>query len=403
MRGMENMKNFLGTALLCLTCHAVAVTKDPTFLSISDVHYNSRGPVVAYGQGDTGDGLWVKTQAELQRLISTKKPQFILLLGDVNAHSVTNRFENIEKVLQDLRRNVHIPVYYVPGNNDSLVADYHSFSAAGKTPLSADPGQNWPTLNVSQNCATHPTAPCNLDVTSGAQFGYYSTKPVQGLRLIALNSVIFADHYVSDDGVSQEDATKKELDWFDEQLTEAGKYNQSAIIAMHIPPGIQDYNLKPMWQDFALKRFMNIMIAHSSGISGIYTSHTHNDEFRRLYDAGHQMVAMTISTPSISPIYFNNPAMRIFSYDPHNFKLTDVETDYTIPTASKQWNSYWFKADYDCKKTYIIDCVRALDVQDPAFIKRYKINYFVRNMSSESEKEVKLKRARASQAMNVSA
>lgn len=363
-------------------CMAFTIT-DPSFLGISDIHYDKDLTQSNYTT-DTSPTLWSDAKSQLQQVIATKKPKFILLTGDLPAHNDATRSDNVKTVLTDFSSDFTLPVYYVPGNNDSLGGDYHSFTnASGVTPLSLDPNKNWPTLNVSHSCANDPTAPCTLDMTSGAQFGYYSARPEAGLRLIALNTVIFTKKYVADDGVSQADATTKELNWLTAQLAEASHNNEAVVLAMHVPPGVFGYNGASMWVSPQTQSiFMNTVTSYKSIIRGIYSAHVHLDEFRRLYDSNKNMAILDVSTPSISPVYSNNPGMRVFSYDPNSFNLTNMETDYTTPTQSASWNKYSFNQDYSCGTKNLFDCVKGLSLStDPnnIFMSRYIVNYSVRN------------------------
>lgn len=369
-------------------CMAFTAT-DPSFLGISDIHYDKDLTQSNYTT-DTSPTLWTDTKSQLQQLIATKKPKFILLTGDLPAHNDATRPDNVKFVLTDLSSTLSLPVYYVPGNNDSLGGDYHSFTnASGATPLSLDPNKNWPTLNVSHSCASDATAPCTLDTTSGAQFGYYSARPTAGLRLIALNTVIFTKKYVADDGVSQADATNRELNWLAAQLDEASHNNESVVLAMHVPPGVFGYNGASMWvSPQTLSTFMNMVTSYKSIIRGIYSAHTHLDEFRRLYDSNKNMSILDVSTPSISPVYSNNPGMRVFSYDPNSFNLTDMETDYTTPTQSASWTKYSFNQDYSCGTKNLFDCTKALSLstdRNNIFMTRYTVNYSVRNGNFPAE------------------
>lgn len=352
----------------------VFTAEDPSFLVLSDIHY---------GKGDTDESLWVNAQAEAQQLITKQKLKFVLLLGDLPAHGgdATSRSNNVQKVLHDLSSSMTIPVYYIPGNNDALGGNYHSFTNANhQTPLSLDSGKNWPTLNVSQSCSAAASAPCTLDMGGGASFGYYSALPAANLRLIALNSVIFSDRYVSDDGVSQTDATNQELNWLDTQLSDAETQHQTAIVAMHIPFGLDAYSDKSMWQSTdALARFLSIISNHQAIIKGIYSGHTHMDEIRRLYDTNKNLAALDISTPGITPDHANNPAMKTFAYDPNNFNLTDVFTYYTTTNQSSVWQMYSFRQDYACGAQNIFFCARGFSTQDKKFTDIYDYNYSARN------------------------
>ncbi len=381
-------------SLLLTSClFSSANAADANFLILSDVHYLKGGPVVDYGKGDSGDVLWRNTQAQLQQEISQTHAQFMLLLGDLPAHDDASRTTNIQAVLQDLSATVNIPVFYVPGNNDSLgndlmAGDYHSFSNnKGQNPLSLDAKHAWPALNANQACDTlsdtHRACLINPKDAALAQFGFYAARPLGSaakLRLIVLNSVIFSARYVSDDGVSQEKATTDELAWFKAQLAQASTAGDEVFVALHIPPGLDAYSDTPMWNDAlpAEADFITAMNDYQTIIKGVFYGHTHMDEFRRLNNTLGSLAVLALSTPGITPGHYNSPAIKAFSYD-DSFALTDAQTIYTNPLDSTHWFSYGFKAIYHCTKATLFQCATDFSVQDDTFVTTYKAHYAVNN------------------------
>jgi hypothetical protein len=139
--------------------------------------------------------------------------------------------------LRDLAAGSGIPLLYMPGNNDSLAGDYFSFAdGAGKTSLSLVPDADYPAVNASQPCGSPPCLVSN----PRPDLGFYSARPVDGLRVVALNSVILGREYHEVDGVSQLDAGNAQLDWLEGELDDAAG-REKVLIAMHIPPGDDAY------------------------------------------------------------------------------------------------------------------------------------------------------------------
>src|SRR3990167_58110 len=121
----------IGLILLLLTALQSAIADD-RFLVLADMHYSHLAASSDYGT-DTGEILWKQTLKKAAALIDEQKPKFILILGDLPSHSLLsyNREEDMKNVLHDLRTTLGktgIPIYLVPGNNDYLGGDYHSFS-----------------------------------------------------------------------------------------------------------------------------------------------------------------------------------------------------------------------------------------------------------------------------------
>ena len=376
------------------------ITKDsnPTFIHLSDVHLNASVAKCDYGS-DTGTELWSITLEKLTSVLSSDpKPEFVVYTGDLPAHyscSATcylppkskeraDHVKNLKTILDDMRELVegtNTPFFYMPGNNDAIGGDYYSFTdKQGNSPLSlvdtAGVTDLYPALNTSANCGN---APCILS-SPHPTMGYYTVQAAEGLRIIALNSIILGRKYHSLDGVSQVDAGNQQMEWIGQELASAQDAGDKAYIAMHIPPGEDAYGVthdgkKNMWahlpseQDEWQDQFLTLCGKYSSTISGILYGHTHMDELRRLYaNDGTTITEVAIAAPGITPQHHNNPGFKVVSYDPKSFELTDFVTHYTTPQATT-WGdkTYQFSDKYDCgENKTIFDCLVAKSLEDVA-------------------------------------
>ncbi len=351
--------------------HGVAVsTHNPTFLFISDIHLNSLSENTSQGN-DTGLGLWKIFLNKIDTLLSgSEAPQFIICTGDMPAHyscSGSCYLEEKDRVthnanlatafsqLRDLTTKYHVPFFYLPGNNDALAGDYFSFSDKGNnTPFSLLPEavNPFPALNIKGGSQT---APCMVSNTHAAM-GYYSALAAAGIKLIAMNTVIFTSKFKSVDGTDAEADGAEELEWLKTELQDAATKNEKVYIAMHVPPGLDAYYYKSdtvnagMWasniqpQYYWLNRFLTIIANNKKNIAGILYGHTHMDELRRLYDStGTTITALAISCPAITPLHHNNPGFKLVRYDATTKAMLDFTTYYTSPTAASWGNaSYSF-------------------------------------------------------------
>jgi len=226
------------------------IKDQPCFLLLSDVHLNTFAKTTLYGQ-DAGMDLWTSLKAKLSAILEGKNPPgFIVYTGDLPAHypckngcylpsnARLSHNQNIATILEGLRGLAsahHIPLFYVPGNNDALGGDYYSFAdSAHQTPLGLVPETTnpFPALNTS-NTGIRP--PCRVDTHN--EMGYYAVKPLPGLMVIALNTVIFGKKYFPIDGISQLEAGNEEIHWLAAKLKEAKAEGDKVYLAMHIPPG----------------------------------------------------------------------------------------------------------------------------------------------------------------------
>ena len=356
------------------------------FLSLSDVHLHNTKNHVEYGD-TSGNSIWDKTMDEINTVSKNIKPSFMVYLGDLpNYYSdITG---NIGQVLADLRTlQGDFPILYLPGNNDTLEGDYHSFQD-GKNPhgknifsLNDVPSDPWPIIN--RNSST--TTVSNLDFNP--EFGFYSVDLTIGsetLRVIALNSVIFCHSgthsYIADDGVDQQQASQIQFSWFENTLNAYGA-NDNVLIMMHIPPGRDGHGSSGtnMWNEnikvntklsktpeIVQNAFLNVLQHNQSKLRGMLTSHTHLDGLRRIYAANtntnpNDLVTVSISTPGISVNHNNNPGFKSFKFNATNFDLIDFTTYYAEPTQN--WSSRhtyndadfkYFSKSYTFKDTYNI-------------------------------------------------
>lgn len=384
--------------------------KNTYFIHLSDVHLNSTSTKTDSGE-DTGLDLWANAKKKLTGILNSKNPpQFVVYTGDLPAHDdMENLDKNIKTILTDLRNlfaSNKIPFFYLPGNNDSLAGDYFSFTDSdGETPLSlvSEKTNPFPALNTAQSCGT---SPC-LDPDPKPKMGYYAASPISGLRIIALNSIIWGKTYNEVDGISQLDAGNNQMKWLTKQLDEAAKAKEKVYLLMHIPPGIDAFSAsegseKPwMWahlpskSDSWLNQFLKLSETHQATIAGILYGHTHMDELRLIYSPdGTKITEVAISAPGITPKYGNNPGFKTVSFDSNSKELTDFETHYSTRDALA-WGdkSYKFSTYYTCgsNKSNIYDCLSAMspDQVNKAMQNTYKVRNGNPSYDTKSGIEVK--------------
>ena len=347
--------------------NAAVVSGNPGFLFISDIHLDLSSDSTKDGD-DTGTLLWKIFLTKVDSLLSgNNAPRFAIYTGDLPAHDTTKgplppdkkkkHDRDIAAALTGLRDLVtkhHTPFFYVPGNNDALTGNYFSFADENNNTVfslideSANP---YPALNINRDGNI---APCMVSNTHPAM-GYYSARPADSLRIIALNTVIFTKGFQTADGTTQLKDGNDQLDWLEAELKDAAIKGDKVYIAMHVPPGIDAYRFYKkkknyyMWDDSFediqgpwLNRFLNDVDKNRNIIAGILFGHTHMDEIRRLYDStGKNITAVAVSAPAISANHNNNPGFKIVQYDRQSKDLLDFTTYYTNPAAA-----VWGNASY---------------------------------------------------------
>lgn len=369
--------SLISLALVSLHLHAASPSKEDDtakFLSVADIHFDPYSACSAfqkpceslqnlrkanyqdwpsiferYGEQsitsayhDTNYPLLKSSLLAIDKISKAEHPQFVLILGDFLAHDFYKKyvrysgdksrqgFENfVKKTLQFLtyefaKEFPTVDIYPVVGNNDSYTGDY------GVVPhgrFFQDVTEIWATL--IKDAANRESF--KKDFPTG---GYYLiTIPNHAnLKIIALNTVMFSSHIRN---ASVRKAAKIQLEWLRNQLSKAGTQHQRVMLIDHIPVGIDAFAtiknkfnaLKQFWHPIYTTEFEN-QVSHSQKlIIGIFSGHIHMDTFQSLTLKKVGDVPIYI-TPSISPIYGNNPAFKIFTYEIKTLNVRSADDYY---------------------------------------------------------------------------
>ena len=404
-----------------------STTTTHKFIALSDVHVDSlltRTQFQDHNQNNKSvstEKLWLRAKAQIELTACKENPKFMVYLGDLPGYDDSARKINTHLMLENLRElHVDIPILYLPGNNDSLEGDYHSFSnSSNNTVLTkdADKANPWPIINSKSSSITVGTPDFN------SEFGYYAvdlTDNGNTLKVIALNTVIFThSHYSDDDGVSQQNATQKQMAWLEKTLSSLGA-NDRVLLMMHIPLGNDGYSGNPNW-NLALTytdlkgikkglndSFLDLIEAYQSNIVGLLNGHTHLDGLKRIYKTksstdpkASDMISFSISTPGIAVNHGNNPAFKTFTYDPTTFDLLDFKTYYASPTIwlpvpkNNGNNNSGFKflegSTYSFKEEYkITDAKETIFTSLSSLTDSELVNYIDATLGAKSNRGVKL-------------
>lgn len=350
------------------------------FLSVSDIHFNpfadpaivskleaadasQWGAILAsssvttfstYGS-DVNDPLLRSAIGEMKKQLPS--PAFVLISGDFLAHGFQKNYQQyatdksqtaytafvkktmayVASVFRDAFPDVRI--YPTLGNNDSDCGDY---AVAPNGAFLADFRDVWSPIVRSRSFDRRfPTG------------GYYKADvpALKNVRVIALNTNFFSTSYKNPCGKPGPDPGVRELEWLDGELRLARIEGKRVWLLYHIPPGMNVYNtvesggscpnLAPetFWKDEYTKKYLSITAAHRKTIAGSFAGHTHQDEFRI---ATEDFIHIT---PSVTPIFGNNPAFEIVDVQRHG----DVVgyTSWHLPNVTLPWaREYAFDEAY---------------------------------------------------------
>ncbi|MCG8700544.1 MAG: hypothetical protein MI922_20990, partial [Bacteroidales bacterium] len=230
------------------------------------------------------------------------------------------------------------PIYFSLGNNDSYMGDYAIVDDGSFLKNTAD-------LFYSNFINTKTTADTNGKdefFKTYSKHGYYNQKfsLVENGRIIGLNTIFFSSNYM-DSGMNPTPG-EKHLQWLEEQLLAAEKASEKVWLLLHIPPGVNvystehnstepDINVKLQWKDVHNEKFLQLMQRFYIVIVASFAGHTHMDDFRLIYSADttfNKPFEYIHITPSVSPVFGNNPAYQIIDLNTKTGSLTETTTYY---------------------------------------------------------------------------
>jgi len=224
------------------------------------------------------------------------------------------------------------PILIALGNNDSECGDYQ-----------LEPGGAFlaSMSNTVRDLAGANRLAPDFDQTFSAG-GYYAMRhpTLAGVTILAINDVLWSTDYQNACGTDGIEAAEAMMGWFERQLSDARATGQRIWLVHHIPVGIDSYSTlqgptglscparaTPFLKEPFASRFVTLLRDYASTIQAGFAGHTHQDSYRLVMDAG-VAVGVEKVTPSISPIFGNNPGFHMFEYNRHTGEVTDFSTWY---------------------------------------------------------------------------
>jgi len=380
------------------------------FLSVSDIHFNpfadpaivakleaadvsqwdailASSTVTAFSPygSDVNDPLLRSALAEMQKQIPS--PQFVLISGDFLAHGFDKAYQQyatdksqaaysafvtktVAYVASALRKAYPgVRIYPTLGNNDSDCGDY---ALAPNGAFLKSFRDVWsPIVGPGTFHRRFPTG------------GYYHADApgLKDVRIIALNTNLFSTKF-KNCGSAGPDPALRQLEWLEAELLLARLEGKRAWLLFHIPPGMDVYDslqyggacpslkAQTFWKDGYAQKYLRIAAAHRHTIIGSFAGHTHMDEFR--IAAGNFIHI----TPSLTPVFGNNPAFEIVDVGPGGDVAGYVA--WHLPNATLPWaREYSFDEAYG-KPKYDVATLTELAAaigSDPATREQYFDDY----------------------------
>lgn len=233
-------------------------------------------------------------------------------------------------------------IYYAFGNNDSILDDY---APPGNRLLSAM-AKDWKTVPR--------IASAKRDFLTG---GYYAVPhpTVPGAELIILNTSYWTSHDSPAPLHGEDDA---ELKWLAAQLDRLQRTHRTAVLLMHIPPGIDaNASAKPghcvlptfFWKKSVQDSFLSLVASHKSVLRDAFAGHTHANDFRVLSDDKGLPYFQVHIAAGLSRDHHTPPGFETIVYDKKSAAMVDYAADYEHDPASAGSPATWAVA-YDFRQ-----------------------------------------------------
>lgn len=244
-------------------------------------------------------------------------------------------------VVEELQDRLKVPVVAALGNNDSGCGDYK---------IPADDPFLAATANELTVLAASPEAKSTFQLG-----GYYSIAhpTVANQEIIVLNTIFWSTSYKSCTPTIG-DAGQAEMEWLEWKLYGARLLHHGVTLVMHIPPGMDAYSSshgqcqKPVafWQAKYSGEFNTLMSAYADVVQLEFAGHTHLDDFR-VSAADPPSLPLRI-TPSVSPIFKNDPAFSVMTYSLTTAAVSDITTYFlALSSPMPAWSrEYQFDGVY---------------------------------------------------------
>jgi sphingomyelin phosphodiesterase acid-like 3 len=305
-----------------------------------------------YGS-DTNYRLFVSTLAAA----AAQAPfDYVIFTGDALRHNFSHAFLAVGGtsdqfpgfaakteafVVQELQDRLKVPVLAALGNNDSTCGDYQ-----------IPPGSPFLTATANQLTVLSASPEAKSTFQVGGFFSI-AHPTVADQEIIVLNTIFWSRSYKSCTPNSG-DPGEAEMEWLGWKLYNARLLHHGVMLVMHIPPGMDAYDSAhgqckipvPFWQVKYSTEFSTLMSTYSDVVQLAFAGHIHMDDFR-VVATDPPSLPLRI-TPSVSPIFKNDPAFSVMTYSRTTTSVSDITTFFlALSSQSPSWSKeYQFSDAY---------------------------------------------------------
>lgn len=312
------------------------VTEDPTKVCLSSQERPATDPGM-FGDYMCDSPYQLISSAFQFMKQQSPQPDFMIWTGDSPPH-VRQEYLSTQKVIDILTNTTNtireffptMPVYPAVGNHDYWPQDQLPTTTNEIYQAVAKLWAGW----------LEPEALATL-----REGGFYSQLIRPHLRLVSLNTILF---YGPNNVTENMTDPAGQLKWLQNTLELSRQNMEKVYIIAHVPIGYLPYALgttamRQGYNELLVEMFRN----HSDLISGQFYGHTHRDSLMVLLGRQGEPLGSVFVTPSITPwkgrdVYSNNPAVRMYTYDPADYGVLDVWQYYlNLTKANREGSSKW--------------------------------------------------------------
>ncbi|XP_040821251.1 acid sphingomyelinase-like phosphodiesterase 3a isoform X1 [Ochotona curzoniae] len=189
--------------------------------------------------------------------------------------------------------------------------------------------------------------------------GFYTQKATTNLRIISLNTNLY---YSPNVVTLNKTDPANQFEWLENTLNNSQINGEKVYIIAHVPVGYLPFSRSiTAMREYYNERLVDIFRRYSDVIVGQFYGHTHRDSIMILSDKNGSPVNSLFVAPAVTPVKSileketNNPGIRLFQYDPHDYKLLDMLQYYlNLTEANLKEESNW-KLEYVLTHTYGIE------------------------------------------------
>lgn len=179
--------------------------------------------------------------------------------------------------------------------------------------------------------------------------GYYSVNIDERNTVVMLNTNYWSvNSYKLDRNITV--IGDRQITWLHGQLETAQMEDRLVILTGHIPPGIDFYNGKSLWLSNYTEAYISLVTQKFSEVIKIQLyGHVHQGKILlqspiQLNNSIPASDSFALTCPSVTPIYGNNPAFRVFTYNELDRTSLDyVQHYFDLAASNANTEPYWLK------------------------------------------------------------